>query len=458
MTCARCGCGVYRAEDQIIMTKVWHKCCFRCGNCNCLLNKYSARLFQGDIFCDRCYGMIIDDLESFSQPVHKTCRVVSSPNCICAKEDTGHLKNTVPAPTFNYCKKYDIHIPSDLKNISSKAIKSCSCLPDLNKDKSYCFAFPIPREVANYYNRINMRRRQGNPKHLYAEDRPETSPRRTEMGPCITIRTVSPSRKHRSSKYRGHCPENNQDYIARCCCKQTPENYCCCVNDTSRFPKQECTCCHIRGCSPNRRTTSPPRKSPPEHCPRCCSEYSKNFNRPPIHRRPSSDPDFTDNKIHICYTDCPKNRESNKCCKCRYHNQDYVDSYHHSDHSEDVNDRTALGPICACPIHDNSNREKSDKGMQNCVCGKLNPCNCKISRIRDECTSICIRCNRKVYAAEKICISSGPFHTSCFSCYCCHKLLDVKNVYEHKGEIYCKNCYNNFTGNQYYGYGVSQCF
>lgn len=44
----------------------------------------------------------------------------------------------------------------------------------------------------------------------------------------------------------------------------------------------------------------------------------------------------------------------------------------------------------------------------------------------------------QVYAAEKVLVSSGAYHNSCFTCNCCSKCLDVKNVYEGCGEIYCK--------------------
>lgn len=45
----------------------------------------------------------------------------------------------------------------------------------------------------------------------------------------------------------------------------------------------------------------------------------------------------------------------------------------------------------------------------------------------------------KVFAAEKIMAAGGAFHTSCFTCYCCHKPLEITSVYENQGEIYCKS-------------------
>lgn len=37
--------------------------------------------------------------------------------------------------------------------------------------------------------------------------------------------------------------------------------------------------------------------------------------------------------------------------------------------------------------------------------------------------------------------AGGAFHTSCFTCYCCHKQLEITTVYESQGEIYCKGMF-----------------
>ncbi|KAJ3618869.1 hypothetical protein MTP99_005671 [Tenebrio molitor] len=84
-------------------------------------------------------------------------------------------------------------------------------------------------------------------------------------------------------------------------------------------------------------------------------------------------------------------------------------------------------------------------------CANNNRCNnnycCKCCT-----TERCKRCGEKVFAAEKVLTSYGAYHLGCFSCYCCCKSLCVKTMYEACGEIYCRQCYNNYFGVSGYGY------
>ena len=59
---------------------------------------------------------------------------------------------------------------------------------------------------------------------------------------------------------------------------------------------------------------------------------------------------------------------------------------------------------------------------------------------------ICPRCNRKVYAAERV-LGAGseqPWHQTCFKCNNCNKLLDSVSVTTYKKEVYCKTCHNRY--------------
>ncbi|XP_060532744.1 cysteine and glycine-rich protein 2-like isoform X3 [Cylas formicarius] len=281
MSCARCGCGIYKTEEFISLNKVWHKCCFTCHQCNKRLDKSTAKIFQGELFCEICYSCVIEKLfEVISAPsLKKPTRVVSSPSCASKSfdkrlEECGNLLKN-----FNPTKNEG----------AVRAAQSCICIPSRQEatKNDYCLVFPIPREVANYYNRSHMR-----------------------------------------------------DKARKCC----------------------------EGGSPTRR------------------------------------------------------------CKC--------------------------GPKRACAGGATAERRACTCAKpKRCACDSPKPCDCKMAQVRAACTSCCIRCKRKVYAAEKVLVSCGAFHTSCFSCFCCNKLLDVKNVFEGCGEIYCKQCYNHFFGIQYYGFG-----
>ena len=62
---------------------------------------------------------------------------------------------------------------------------------------------------------------------------------------------------------------------------------------------------------------------------------------------------------------------------------------------------------------------------------------------------ICPRCNKKVYAAERV-LGAGseqPWHQTCFKCNNCNKLLDSVSVTTYQKEVYCKMCHNRYHYN-----------
>ncbi|XP_076618838.1 uncharacterized protein LOC143340576 [Colletes latitarsis] len=54
---------------------------------------------------------------------------------------------------------------------------------------------------------------------------------------------------------------------------------------------------------------------------------------------------------------------------------------------------------------------------------------------------VCPRCNREVYFAEEKLALGKVWHTFCFSCCNCRKLLNSCSVVTNLGELFCKNCY-----------------
>ncbi|KAK9297150.1 hypothetical protein QLX08_009028 [Tetragonisca angustula] len=54
---------------------------------------------------------------------------------------------------------------------------------------------------------------------------------------------------------------------------------------------------------------------------------------------------------------------------------------------------------------------------------------------------VCPRCNREVFFAEEKLALGKVWHTFCFSCRNCRKLLNNCNVVTHLGELFCKSCY-----------------
>lgn len=66
----------------------------------------------------------------------------------------------------------------------------------------------------------------------------------------------------------------------------------------------------------------------------------------------------------------------------------------------------------------------------------------------------CIRCSGKVFQAEKMIVSHGLFHKTCFSCADCHVSLDSTKANDGPNrEIYCQHCYSRRYGLHGYGYG-----
>ncbi|VDI07013.1 Hypothetical predicted protein [Mytilus galloprovincialis] len=56
--CPRCDRPVYFAEEILALSQKWHKLCFKCGNCNKLLDSTTCTGHDGDAFCKACYGKL----------------------------------------------------------------------------------------------------------------------------------------------------------------------------------------------------------------------------------------------------------------------------------------------------------------------------------------------------------------------------------------------------------------
>ena len=54
--CPRCDKKVYFAEEVNVRTRKWHKLCFKCENCNKLLEPSKFTEHEGSTFCQPCYS------------------------------------------------------------------------------------------------------------------------------------------------------------------------------------------------------------------------------------------------------------------------------------------------------------------------------------------------------------------------------------------------------------------
>ncbi|XP_061415836.1 cysteine and glycine-rich protein 2 [Lethenteron reissneri] len=65
----------------------------------------------------------------------------------------------------------------------------------------------------------------------------------------------------------------------------------------------------------------------------------------------------------------------------------------------------------------------------------------------------CSRCDKSVYAAERVIGGGKPWHKQCFRCAKCGKGLESTTVTDKDGEIYCKACYAKNFGPKGFGFG-----
>merc|ERR1711964_769157 len=65
----------------------------------------------------------------------------------------------------------------------------------------------------------------------------------------------------------------------------------------------------------------------------------------------------------------------------------------------------------------------------------------------------CPKCGKSVYAAEEKLAGGHKWHTGCFKCSMCNKMLDSTNCNERDSALFCKACYGRRYGPKGYGFG-----
>ncbi|XP_044592362.1 cysteine-rich protein 1-like isoform X2 [Cotesia glomerata] len=73
--------------------------------------------------------------------------------------------------------------------------------------------------------------------------------------------------------------------------------------------------------------------------------------------------------------------------------------------------------------------------------------------------SICPKCNKPVFFAERKTSMGKDWHLSCFRCEKCNKTLEAGKYFEHGGKPYCeKPCYSALFGPEGFRYGSIDCY
>lgn len=285
---------------------------------------------------------------------------------------------------------------------------------------------PLPREINNYYNRSHGKRK----------DKSDCK------GSCYC---ESPNCSCHNKGLTGQLAKTTNT----CTCV-----YCVTDNDNLMLIPNKTNCPKCK--KPKRQRSVSPNSTRQKNIYRCCSPHrqpnvkQKCQKQTPQNVMISKPP--TEKKYTVCYKSY---EEGDSMLELPIQN-----GVKHEDilfHYDDDDCYQSLD------IERNDTKDVNVKKQKNvvCTCGLMRPCDCKVGglwskgRGAKDAAPFCRRCGQKVYAAEKLVASGGAFHTSCFSCYGCHRALEVANLYESQGEIYCKQCYAKYFGMSGYGYGTT---
>lgn len=75
-----------------------------------------------------------------------------------------------------------------------------------------------------------------------------------------------------------------------------------------------------------------------------------------------------------------------------------------------------------------------------------------VTYVNHEDPSCCPRCGKRVYFAEQVLAVGRKWHKPCFSCFECHKTIDVMSARDHDQELYCKTCHGRLFGPKGFGF------
>eukprot|EP01006_Ploeotia_vitrea_P061219 TRINITY_DN77528_c0_g1_i1.p2 TRINITY_DN77528_c0_g1~~TRINITY_DN77528_c0_g1_i1.p2 ORF type:complete len:262 (-),score=100.29 TRINITY_DN77528_c0_g1_i1:15-800(-) len=67
----------------------------------------------------------------------------------------------------------------------------------------------------------------------------------------------------------------------------------------------------------------------------------------------------------------------------------------------------------------------------------------------------CGRCQKSVYAAEKVLGAGQSWHKACFKCTTCNKRLDSSTLADSGGKLYCRPCHSKQFGPKGIGFGIA---
>lgn len=410
--CKRCNKSVYAAEMVTALDSKWHKMCFKCEECDKMLESGKENEHDSKLYCQNCHGKMFGP---------KGVGVWATVGCLSTEEE---LKQACQF-TKDSIRRY---------SESPKA---------------------VTKVTATNPNRLSVSEEKPSHSHCTQEKIHQILPIIFEPEQCVTCRETI---DHAADKMI----VNHKIYHKMCVkcvkCEHVLEDgsvlklgealYCLeCYNIDMYAPTAQrpslYSYSHTEGTPGRRRTSlaapSPIRKASFQFNDKTKRKVSKppNFGKAPKCRKCDESVyaaemvTALDSKWHkMCFKceGCDKILESGK--EAEYDDKPYCKSCHDKKFGRTVGTMYTAGSLS------NAEELKKDKDSKY----KNYNTTTKVIPISD--IEKCVRCGDTVYAAEKMTAINKIYHKRCIKCATCDKCLDAGSVLEHGDEMYCLMCYN----------------
>ena len=485
--CPRCGGAVYDAERVVAKGTSYHKKCARCFTCNCALNSLTLCDAQdGSIYCNGCYGR---KFGGASYRGAQTQTWVDGSNVKPEWTNPALIKCEPGDP--DGCKKckgkvYDLERVTCKKGVWHKACFNCSgCKTSLNS--TLVMAFETPDDQVYCKSCYKERFGEGSTPLIYTD---VTNIKQVTEDGCVRCSgVVFEAEKIKVSE---------RHWFHKSCfsCKQCKGNLDILKLNIGPGGEVFCKTCYRQmleaekyGKSVNTDTI----KASPEDkrgCPRCGGKVFEAEKVPTKNRwfhKSCFSCNLCSHKLDLSsFVEGPQDEVFCQTCYTRVHNARGRNRY-----GEKGGIKAEEGDKSGC-LRCGDKVFSVDKvlgksGVYHKQCLSCAGCNTKLNASNFSCgpdgevycrncylstfgsrgragsisgpahtnsimaleddPDMCPRCGGKVFEAEKMMTSVGPFHRSCFRCVACSRNLSHQNCNcGTDGEIYCKNCYQEEYG------------
>lgn len=400
--CPRCSNMVYFAEEIKALGKKWHKLCFKCGNCNKLLDSTTCTEHDGDAFCKSCYGKLFGPKGyGFAGGSSGLSMDTGNPHQQ-TRSNVSHYSEAQGAPLINQgkpkwggtdgcprCGKA-VYFAEEVRALGKKFHKLCLACANCNKllDSTTC---------NDHNNEIFC-------KACYTKN---FGPKGYGFAGGASGLSMDTGRRHEVTT-------ENVSHLAQA---------------------QAAPLMNGRGGSG--------RFGGGDQCPRCGKQVYFAEEVRALGKKY--------HKLCLRCASCNKGLDSTNCTD--HHDNAYCKNCHGklfgpkgygfasgasglSMDTGNPNEVTkqnvsSYAVAQAAPLLEQDNRRPGNYGS----------------------SDMCGRCGKAVFFAEKVMGGGGIYHKACFNCTACGKKLDSTTVTQAEGDIFCKSCYGKHFGPKGFGFG-----